>query len=99
MLLSKQLKTTNMKNTILKVIKQSDYDRIVFINYSNDQVIGLNFHQDVTRIIYDFAPPCPHLTEIFNRLTKCKFSNNNLTIEESINKAISLYVTAFIFQD
>jgi hypothetical protein len=88
-----------MKNTILKVVKQVEYDRYVFISCKGDEIVGLNFHQDITSVDYKFANPCPHLTEIFNRLTKCRFSSNNLTQEDSVSKAIDLYVDAFIFQD
>ena len=90
---------TNSNGTILKVIKQRDYDRCVFITYLNEEIVGLNFHQDASNVLYEFATPCIHLTEIFNRLTKCKLSSNKLSQDDSIDKAIDLYVEAFIFQD
>ena len=89
----------NIDGTILKVIKQRDYDRCVFITYLNEEIVGLNFHQDASNVLYEFATPCIHLTEIFNRLTKCKLSSNKLSQDDSIDKAIDLYVEAFIFQD
>jgi hypothetical protein len=88
----------NMDGTILKVIKQSDFDRYVFITYFNDEIVGLNFHQGLEKIDYYFIAPCPHLTEIYRRLTNFKFSGNNLTQQETISKAIQLYIDAFVIQ-
>ena len=85
--------------TILKAIKQSDFDRYVFITYLNDEILGLNFHQGVEEIDSDFFVPCPHLTEIYKRLIKHKSSDNDLTQDETISKAIRLYVDAFILQN
>ena len=46
-----------MNETILKVIKQEDYDRYVFLFYKNNEIIGINFHQGIDKIEYDFADP------------------------------------------
>ena len=91
-----------MKNTILKVVQQNDFDRYVFITYKYDEIVGLNFWQGIGKESYENImsdngfEPCASLTEIFNRL-----KNNVLKLndEERINKAIDLYIHAFIFQD
>lgn len=91
-----------MKNTILKVLEQKDYDRYVFLTYANDEIIGLNFWQGVYRESFYMVmsdrgyEPCIHLTEIYNRLLK---NNKSETTKQRINKAISLYIQAFIIQD
>ena len=91
-----------MKNTIFKILEQRLYDRYVFINYVNDEIIGLDFTQGVgnkelAHIMKegDFEP-CAPLTEIFKRL---KGNMKGATDEERINRAIDLYTHAFIFQD
>jgi hypothetical protein len=88
-----------MKNVILEVLEQKDFDRYVFITYKDSKIIGLNFHQGIGEIFYnDFAAPCIHLTEIFNRLCYKYSQYNTLSIEEKINKSINLYIAAFIIQ-
>ena len=82
--------------TILKVIKQADFDRYVFATYSNNVIVGLNFHQGCDEIIWDFKTPCKALTDIYYRLFDKSHINSE---EERINKAIDLYTNAFIFQD
>ena len=91
-----------MKNTIFKILEQKYYDRYVFINYVNDEIVGLDFTQGVgnkelAHIMKegDFEP-CAPLTEIFKRL---KGNMKGATDEERINRAIDLYTHAFIFQD
>jgi hypothetical protein len=93
-----------MKNTILKVLQQTDYDRYVFLTYANDEIIGLNFWQGIGKESFDNVmtnkgyEPCIHLTDIYNRL---KNSHNNDNDKKSIriSKAISLFIDAFIIQD
>ena len=90
-----------MKNTILKIVQQNDYDRYVFITYLKDEIVGLNFWQGIYTESYDRVmndkgyEPCIHLTDIYNRL---KIIYEAISIEERINKAIDLYTEAFIIQ-
>jgi hypothetical protein len=42
-----------MKNTILKVVQQNDFDRYVFITYLRDEIIGLNFWQGIGKESYE----------------------------------------------
>jgi hypothetical protein len=91
-----------MKNTILQVLQQTDFDRYVYLTYLNDEIIGLNFWQGVDQRSYESVmndkgyEPCIHLTDIFNRL---KRNDKRATDEQRINKAIQLYINAFIMQD
>lgn len=82
--------------TILKVIKQKDFDRYVFATYNNNEIVGLNFHQGLDEILWDFKTPCPALTDIYIRLNNKRHINSE---DDRINKAISLFEEAFIFQD
>lgn len=82
--------------TIVKVIKQQEYDRYVFATYSKNKIVGLNFHQGCDEILWDFKTPCPSLTDIYERLNDKNHINSE---EQRINKAIDLFTNAFIFQD
>jgi hypothetical protein len=57
---------------VLKVLKNEDYDRYIFITYEEGNIVGLNFHQGNIRmdndIVYYFAKPCPYTTETFLRM-------------------------------
>lgn len=91
-----------MKNTILKVVQQNDFDRYVFLTYLNDEIVGLNFWQGIGKESYESVmndkgyQPCIHLTDIYNRL---KRNDKTATDEQRINKAIHLYINAFIIQE
>lgn len=87
---------------VFEVLKDVDNDRYVFLHIdeskSNDYadgICGLSFHQDVTEIVWEYAEPNVHLTEIWRRITL-----NYPNVERSflIEKAIDLYVDAFITQ-
>jgi hypothetical protein len=85
-----------MKNkTRLKVIEQPYFDRCVFLTYHDEEVVGLNFHQGIGKILYDFATPCPAVTDIFERYSE---KNHELSLIERVNKSIELYEESFIFQ-
>lgn len=88
-----------MNKLIKKVILQQDFDRYVFLTYDNDEIVGLNFHQGINEIDYYFASPCPHLTEIYKRLTYGNQEYKNKSWEIRVNKAIANYIRAFIFND
>lgn len=82
--------------TIVKVIRQRDYDRNVFITYHNNEIVGLNFHQGCDEILWDYKTSCPALYDIYERLN----SKNHIKSEEDrINRAIDLFCDAFIFQN
>jgi hypothetical protein len=85
----------NQAKVILKVIEQDDYDRVVFLTYTDSILSGLNFHQGIGNLDYDFATPNEALTNIYNRLG----SPSDVFKISRVNKAISLYCEAFIFQN
>jgi hypothetical protein len=81
--------------TILKVVKQERFDRYVFLTYSDDKIIGLNYHQGIDKILYDWATPCPALTDIFERYAE-KYTDLNW--QNTVNDSIYLYEQAFLWQ-
>lgn len=87
--------TNNQSSVVLKAIKQVEYDRVVFLTYTNSVLSGLNFHQGIENLDYDFANPNEALTNIYDRLGK----PSDAFEMSRVNKAIDLYCKAFIFQD
>ena len=81
--------------TILKVVKQERFDRYVFLTYSDNKIIGLNYHQGIDKILYDWATPCPALTDIFERYAE-KYTDLNW--QDTVNDSIYLYEQAFLWQ-
>lgn len=81
-------------DTKLKVVRQSDFDRFVFLTYSGSKIVGLNYHQG-DEMMMDWVKPCPALTDIFERYSE---KNSGLNWDERVNKAIELYEYAFLFQ-
>lgn len=92
----------------LVIIPCRDYDRNIFLKLDADgKVVGVNFHQDVDYTTANdldyFSKPCPHLTEILNRMAKRRkqslhYLDNADRVEliQLINDAIQKYVDAFI---
>jgi hypothetical protein len=81
----------------LAIFKQDHYDRFVFVTYDKEgKIIGLNFHQGCDELLMQYSKPCIHLTEIFNRLRNLNYGK--LSDAEKIEKAIELFIPAFILQ-
>lgn len=57
---------------LLKIMKDESNDRYIFIAYDEGNIVGLNFHQGITKndmhIDYYYAKPCPYTTETFLRM-------------------------------
>lgn len=86
-----------MKENIILV--QKDYDRYVFLFYKKNKLVGINFHQGIDEIIMNYNKPCPHITNLYERLCD-KYAPSELrglSEDEKINKAIDLYTDTFIF--
>ena len=81
-------------NTIKKIIKQEDFDRLVFLTFENDVLIGLNFHQGIDEIDTKFLEPCQKLTKIFN-----KVMSDKITLAENINLSIEKYIKKYLFKN
>lgn len=81
--------------TILKVVEQKEHDRYVFLTYSENEIIGLNYHCGLDEIKHHFAEPDPILSDIFKRYSE-KYSN--LDWKDKVNKSIELYQQSFVWQ-
>ena len=81
--------------TILKVVEQKEHDRYVFLTYSENEIIGLNYHCGLDEIKHHFAEPDPILSDIFKRYSE---KHSNLDWKDRVNKAIELYQQAFVWQ-
>jgi len=80
---------------VFEILKDVDNDRYVFVHIDKSGICGLNFHQDVTEIVFSYAEPDVHLTEIWRRLALNYPHTERLFL---IEKAIDLYIDAFITQ-
>jgi len=80
---------------VFEILKDVDNDRYVFVHINKSSICGLNFHQDVTEIDWAYAEPNVHLTEIWRLLTLNYPHTESLYL---IEKAIDLYIDAFIIQ-
>ena len=79
--------------TILKVIKDRDYDRYVFKTYKNYELIGLNFQQGIDKVMYDFSAPDKDLWAIYEEVAlKLNDQNENDKIVESIERYLNKYL-------
>jgi hypothetical protein len=88
---------------IIEVLTDQDYDRYVFLHIDKsksddyaDGIYGLSFHQGIGTILWEYAEPNAHLTEIWRRLTLNYPNVDRLLL---IRKAIEFYVDAYIIQD
>lgn len=83
----------NQDNLVLKVITQSDYDRVIFLTYTDNVLSGLNFHFDASAMYYEYSDPCDRLTSIFNNLSSMSYASEM----DRVNKAIDLFCDKYIF--
>jgi hypothetical protein len=83
-----------MKNKENVIVVDKEYDRFIFLFYKDNNVVGINFHQGIDELLIGFNKPCPHITELFNRLSY----NTSNTVEQNIHEAIELYTETFIFK-
>lgn len=80
---------------ILKVLKDVDNDRYIFITYEKNKIVGLNYHQgiDDENINFSFRKPDVYLTETFNtmiaRHPHCAHNDSQLSV--IVDKAIKVH--------
>lgn len=87
---------------IFKILEVKESDRYIFLtidesksNEYADGIIGVNFHQGIDEILWEYKKPDVHLTEIWRRLT---LNYPNVDYWLLLNKACDLYTNAFIIQ-
>ena len=95
--------TFSYYNAVVSLVKTNDirvfysHDIVVFVTYNQlGDIEGINFHYGVDVIDQDFKKPCPHVTEIFKRLSSDNSSHKNKSEDKRILKAIKLFTNAFI---
>lgn len=80
-----------------KVMVIDSHDVVVFITYDQfGEIEGINFHYGVDVIDQEFKKPCPHVTEIFKRVSSEFSSHKDKSEKKRILKAIKLFTNAFI---
>lgn len=88
---------------IIEVLADQDNDRYVFLHIDKstsddyaDGIYGLSFHQGIGTILWEYAEPNAHLTEIWRRLT---LNYPNVDRVFLIRKAIEFYIDAYVIQN
>lgn len=87
---------------IIEVLKDEENDRYIFLHIDQtkendyaDGIYGINFHQGLDTIIWEYSDSNIYLTEIWRRIT---LNYPNVSRTFLIGKAIDLYVDAYISQ-
>ena len=81
-----------------KVMVIDSHDVVVFITYNQfGDIEGINFHYGADDVLdQDFKKPCPHVTELFNRVSGEYSSHKNKSEKKRILLAVKLFTDAFI---
>jgi hypothetical protein len=86
---------------VIEILKDEDNDRYIFLHIDKEKekeycggIYGINFHQGIEEIVFDFHEPDIHLTEIWRRIT---LRYPNIEYYYLIDRAIELYIETFIF--
>lgn len=95
--------TFSYYNAVVSLVKTNDirvfqeHDIVAFVTYNQfGDIEGINFHYGVDVIDQDFKKPCPHVTEIFKRVSGDYSSHKDKSEDKRILKAIKLFTNAFI---
>jgi hypothetical protein len=74
-------------NTIFQIIKQTEYDRYLFLHLHNGHIVGMNFHYDSgEEPMESYSVPDPKLTGIYLKLAAIEDE------EQRINTSIDLFL-------
>jgi hypothetical protein len=80
-----------------KVMVIDSHDVVVFITYNQvGEIEGLNFHYGTEKIEENFSKPCPHVTELFKRVSGEFSPHKDKSEEKRVLLAIKLFTNAFI---
>ena len=80
-----------------KVMVIDSHDVVVFITYDQfGDIEGINFHYGVEVMDENFKTPCPHVTELFKRVSGDYSSHKDKSEKKRILLAIKLFTNAFI---
>jgi hypothetical protein len=79
-----------------KTIVQRDHDRIVFVWYENDEVVGINYHQGVDSIDAVFQNPDSEIMTMYRLAHRHKPELSDI---ELVNLAIRMHQDAWMSFD
>ena len=84
-----------VKTNDIRVFKE--HDIVAFVTYNQfGDIEGINFHYGDYEIDENFKTPCPHVTELFNRVSGEYSRHKDKSEDKRILKAINLFTNAFI---
>ena len=84
-----------------EILEDNSNDRYIFVQYNKGQIIGLNFHQGLGHIDYNYFTPCPRITKIYKALDYneqecCEYDKSpSIAHRVLIDQAIQLYLDLF----
>ena len=79
-----------------KTIVQKDHDRIVFVWYENDEVVGINYHQGIDSIDLAFQKPDNEIMTMYRLAHRHKPELSDI---ELVNLAIRIHQDAWMSFD
>ena len=78
---------------IKEILADQNNDRYIFISYLNDGcVVGVNFHQGLGHIDYNYFNPCPKITKIYMAIKNHSQCECQISL---VKQAIELYLELF----
>lgn len=78
-----------------EILEDNSNDRYIFVQYKGGQIIGLNFHQGLGYIDYNYFTPCPRITKIYKALDYNEQECCEIAQRVLIDQAIQLYLDLF----
>lgn len=80
-----------------KVIVVDTHDLVLFVKYNQfGDIEGLNFHYGTDVVDEQFQEPCPHVTELFKRVSSDNSPHKNKSEKKRMLLAVKLFTKAFI---
>lgn len=80
---------------VYEIFEDPSEDRYIFVQYNKGKIIGINFHQGIGHIDYNYFQPCPKLTKIYDALNYDEQELCDITQRVLVDKAIQLYIDLF----
>lgn len=77
---------------IKEILEDQNNDRYIFISYLNGCVAGVNFHQGLGHIDYEYFKSCKKLTKIYKAIKNHSQCECQISL---VKEAIELYLELF----
>ena len=89
----------NIKNQIKmrrvhEILEDINNDRYIFVQYNKGQIVGLNFHQGLGHIDYNYFTPSEAISKIYKALEneqECSEIAQRVLIDQSIKLYLDLF--------